>query len=687
MQPLLPNDLYHFVLGADPQIAPDGAAMIFQRIVIEAEKDATTSSLWHVRISDVAAKPFTIGPDDRLPRFAGDGMRIAFVRNVDEAARIHVMPVDGGEPRPVGEQCKAISALAWSPDGRHIAYAATAALDPLTAHIYVDDKTGARHISALPYKRDPEGLLDGRRAHLFVLDVASNVTRQLTSGDFDVGEPSWSPDGTTIACTLSGAMEASMIADIALVDVKRGEMRRLTHSNGPSSVPAFSPDGRRVAWIGHQHGNDTRYHSELFVALVNGGEARSLSIDTDRPSENTINSDLRSASTAVPCWYNEHQVAALVTDGPNTSLRAFDVDSSEISVLADGEREIYAFSFSSEGRIAIAYSTSLVPSEIATLTRGGPEKCLTDLNPWLKDRQIVEPRRLRAIAEDGTELDYWLMMPAATLAPPPAALEIHGGPHATYGNTFFLEFQILAGSGIALIYGNPRGSAGYGQAFASAITGRWGGLDASDLNSILDAALAAEALDDERVAAVGGSYGGSMTTWLLGHSGRFATGISMRACNDFVSFTGATDIGYFLNAELGLGLDRDAMRALFEQSPIRWAEHIDVPLLIMHSEADYRCPIDQGEQLFNLLRMNGKKEVEFVRFTADGHGLSRSGKPRNRILRLRSIARWLLRHLCGTPSASDEAVAGDLFCPLPNETDAEADVDSGGPTWPTKAVR
>jgi dipeptidyl aminopeptidase/acylaminoacyl peptidase len=168
------------------------------------------------------------------------------------------------------------------------------------------------------------------------------------------------------------------------------------------------------------------------------------------------------------------------------------------------------------------------------------------------------------------------------------------------------------------------------------------------------------------VAAVGGSYGGFMTSWLLGHSDRFATGISMRAVNDYVSFTGTTDIGRFLDAELGLDLSPAGMRGMFERSPIRAVASITAPLLIMHSERDYRCPVDQGEQLFNVLRMLGKTNVEFVRFTADGHELSRSGKPGHRVLRMRAIAHWLLRHLAG---ATEDAAAGSLFRPLANESE------------------
>jgi len=438
--------------------------------------------------------------------------------------------------------------------------------------------------------------------------------------------------------------------------------------DGANGGASFSPDGSQLAWIGHRHGNDSRYAGELFVANLDGTNQRSLSATLDRHVGNTIGGDLRSGSSPTPRWRDASTILALVTDGGTTSVRAFDVRSDEITLVAGGEREIYSFAATASGMLAIAFSTELVPSEIALVTADG-ERALTDSNPWLREKRVIAPRRIAAAANDGTPLDAWLMLPADAIPGGPLVLEIHGGPHAAYGATFFLEFQILAGCGFGVVYGNPRGSAGYGQAFASAISADWGGIDASDVLAILDAGLRAAPFDTERIAVAGGSYGGFMTTWLLGHCDRFATGISMRACNDFVSFTGATDIGFFLEAELGAGVSATGMRTLFERSPMRAVERIDAPLLIMHSERDYRCPIDQGEQLFNVLRMLGKSDAEFVRFTGDGHELSRGGKPRHRILRLRAIANWLLRRLGVVSRSSGDDVAGWLFRPLPDEAD------------------
>jgi len=669
LQPLVPSDLLRIVVAVDPQLAPDGRTIIYRRTALDPERDAIGGALWRIGHNGVVA-PFTGGRNDRMPRIAPDGSRVAFVRDIDEKARIHVIPLAGGEACAVGEECARISSLAWSPDGARLAYTAAAAFDSATAHVYLDEKSGARHIRALPYKSDNDGLHDGRRVHLFALDVATGTCRQLTQGDFDAGGATWSPDGRTIAFAIAAAAEASMLSDIAVIDAIGGEVRRITAADGPHAAPAFSPDGRRIAWLGHRHGNDTRYASELLVGNVDGGDCRSLSAVLDRPAGGTVGGDLRSGSVAAPRWRNARDVLALVSDGGNVSLRCFDAESGAVAVVAGGDREIYAFSAAS-GSVALAYATAVVPSEIALVAPDGPERVLTDHHPWLREKVVIAPQRLTLQAEDGVALEAWLMLPPADAgALPPVVLEIHGGPHATYGNTFFLEFQILAGCGLAVVFGNPRGSAGYGHAFGAAITGDWGGVDARDILAILDAALATERLDASRIAAVGGSYGGFMTTWLLGHSERFAAGISMRACNDFVSFTGATDIGRFLAAELGLDLSPIGMRGLFERSPMRAAANISAPLLILHSERDYRCPIDQGEQLFNVLRMLGKTDVEFVRFTGDGHELSRGGKPGHRVLRLRAIARWLLRHLARVPGGEVDAGAGSLFRPLEGEAGA-----------------
>jgi dipeptidyl aminopeptidase/acylaminoacyl peptidase len=365
---------------------------------------------------------------------------------------------------------------------------------------------------------------------------------------------------------------------------------------------------------------------------------------------------------------DDREVLAIVSDEGSASVRAFARDGGGTRVVAGGDRHVYGFSLGDDGALTIAYSTATVPNEIALLEPYGGERTLTDANPWLAEKTVVTPKRYRPRADDGTVLDAWLLMPAArNEAKPPLVLEVHGGPHGAYGHTFFLEFQVLAAQGIAVAYGNPRGSQAYGHPYSSAIRGDWGGLDAADVLRILDGALQQGSFDLARIGVAGGSYGGFMTTWLMGHSDRFAAGVSMRAVNDFISEIGASDLGWFLERELQTRYADDAGRKLFEGSPMRAASAIAAPLLVEHSERDYRCPIDQGEQLFTILRRLGRKETEFVRFAETGHELSRGGKPRSRILRLRAIAHWFIRHLKPAGVQAEPNEAGVLFHPLPGE--------------------
>ena len=671
--PFVPSDLIRFILVADPQIVPDGSAIYYRRSWFDAEADEIRGAIRRVDANN-GERAFTTGTNDRLPRVAPDGSAVAYVGDRDGKARLLLLRLDGGEAEPLAEPYARIVALAWSPDARRVAFVATAPHDPARARAFHDERSGARHIRMLPFKSDQDGLLDGTRKHLYVCDLVEGWTRRLTDGDFDVANPCWSPDGTRIA--FSARVEASetqtAIADICTIDVTGGVFTRLTEGTGPMALPAYSHDGRELAFFGHHHGDDGggRFDYELLVMPSGGGATRSLSAGLGRMVGDAIAGDLRGGASAPPVWsVDDREILTQVCDEGTTTIRAFARDGSGTRVVAGGERHIFGFTLANNGALALAYSTPTVPNEIALIEPYGAERTLTNSNPWLADKHVVAPKRYRPRADDGTQLDAWLLLPPQTHEKAlPLVLEVHGGPHSAYGYTFFLEFQILASAGIAVAYGNPRGSQSYGHHYADAILADWGGLDVADVLRILDGALEQGTFDTKRIGVAGGSYGGFMTSWLLGHSDRFAAGVSMRAVNDFVSEIGASDIGWFLERELKTSYADDAGRAMFEGSPMRAAAGIDAPLLVEHSERDYRCPIDQGEQLFTALRRLGKTNVEFVRFTDTGHEMSRAGKPRSRVLRLRAIAQWFVRWLrpAGVEAAADGA--GALFAPLPAET-------------------
>ena len=674
--PLVPSDLYRLALPGDPELACDGS-VYFALATFDEASDEGRSAIWIVR-PNRAPRRFTSGANDRSPRVARDGT-LAFVGDRGDGKRLYVVAADGGEATPVTPAMEGLAALAWSPGGERLAFVATAPFDAATACIALDERTGARHIRALPFKDDDAGLLDGRRKHLYVVARAGGEPQRLTSGDFDVQAPAWSPDGTQIAFAAQiDIAESAFLADIYVVGFDGAPPRKLTQSRGPANNPAFSHDGAEIAYVAHERGDDVggRYNLEAFVVPAAGGASRSLSAAADRPVIDYLIGDMRGVGgQQAPVWSADDRevFVPLSTEGA-CAVAAFARDGTSHRIVAGGERDISSFVRGDDGTLVFAFSTPVVPAEIALAEPDGTERILTACNPWLAERALRPPVRVRPPARDGTVLDLWLLEPsvddasgpAGAASPAPYVLEVHGGPHTAYGYTFVFEFQMLASHGIGVAYGNPRGSQSYGHAYADAIVGDWGGIDASDVLDLLDAALANANADPARVGLAGGSYGGFMTTLLLGRSDRFAAGVSMRAVNDFVSEVGATDLGWFLESETDAPWT-DGGAKLFALSPMRRAHAISVPLLVEHSERDYRCAIDQGEQLFTLLRRLGRRDVEFVRFTGDGHNLSRTGKPRNRVLRLRAIAHWLLRHLHVAGSASAHG-AGSLFAPLPAES-------------------
>jgi dipeptidyl aminopeptidase/acylaminoacyl peptidase len=531
-----------------------------------------------------------------------------------------------------------------------------------------------RVITRLKYKFDGDGFWDGRYKHIFVVPAAGGEARQLTTGDFDHREPAWSPDGARVAIVANRSpdADATNAADVWMLVPATGEMRRLTETAGPVFAPVWSPDGSTIAYLGHDNACMGASNVMLWTVRADGSEApRCLTRHFDRSLAHHVISDMRGHPTAGrPVWSPDGRwVFVMIADGGRTQLGAVDVADGTVHILTSRRREIYGESYDAARRLVVIAASEagnigdLWVAPIEGTDAGEPfmsvarERRLTRVNAGLLDRvEVSTPRRYAFMGADGWTVEGWVMPPVGYEPGQryPTILAIHGGPHAAYGEAFFHEFQVLAAHGYAVVFTNPRGSQGYGQAFTAATRNDWGGKDYEDVLAGLDAALARfPFLDPDRLGVCGGSYGGYMTNWIIGHTTRFQAAVTMRSIANCLSQWGMSDLAYFKGVWEFPGDPWENPAFYWERSPLAHVHKVTTPLLILHSENDLRCPIGEGEQLFIALKKQGKTAT-FVRFPNEGHELSRSGQPQHRLDRLRLIVDWFVTHV---PPAPRPAVA------------------------------
>jgi dipeptidyl aminopeptidase/acylaminoacyl peptidase len=645
MTGMRPQDVYRLTGVADPRLSPDGGSVAFVVWRIDQESNEYRSTIW-LAPTDGSAPPgqVTFGHRrDADPRWSPDGGWLAFISNRDgDAMQLYVLPATGpGEPRKLTDLKESVQQVAWAPDGTRLAFAARVRDD---AYEEEDDaKRRPRRITRLWYKLDNEGWTIDRPHHLYVVPAdGSAEPSQLTRGDFEDDHPAWSPDGSQIAFVSARHEDWDIVPvnDIYLVAAEGGAPRAVTAGDGLHALPSWSPNGDRIAF-GYTPGILDEPRNARIAVLELGSGARTLL--TEALDRNCI----PYPAIREPIWDGESLVFA-IEDRGNVPLCRVPADGSGPPVRID-ERDGSVLGYDAVGgRIAAAVT---VPTGLPELFVDG--RPLTDVGAsFAAEHTLVAPEPFTAVSPDGTEVDAWIVRPVgvADSETVPMLLNIHGGPFTQYGNRFFDEFQVYANAGYAVVYANPRGSSGYDEEWGRAIRGPveggpgWGSVDYDDLMAVVDEALKRfDFLDADRMGVMGGSYGGFMTSWIVGHTDRFRCAISERAVNDQVSEDGAADFAGFFTAYFG-ATSWDAPEAYAQVSPLTYAKDITTPTLILHSENDFRCPIGQGEQLFTVLRWL-KREVEMVRFPAESHELSRSGSPVHRVMRFEVILEWLGRHL------------------------------------------
>ncbi|WP_046227077.1 S9 family peptidase [Paenibacillus dauci] len=666
------EDLYQFQWTEQPAASPSGEWVVYVSRQVNDKRDGYYSHLRMIRQDGSGDYRFTSGERDHSPAWSPDGRKLAFLRKKDDHTQVWMIPADGGEAYAATDLKHGVASFAWSPDGswllllaeenkeEHLSTENTKVEQNKSSDSASSKSSASKKavvIDRITYKSDGGGLWQGRRTHLYLHSLVDDSGRWLTTGDYDVQSYVWSPDSTQVAFTahIPSADEADpdfvLTNDLYTLPIQGEGLHRWTQNDYGIVSLAWSPDGQQIAFIA----SDQSYHNatltRLYQLTLPDGTISCLCQDSDMLIGNYLVGDSGISSTAEPVFSADGQlIYTLLSERGAVQLIATAVDGSGHQVILDGQRNIHSFTLTADEHVVFVAADSLQPGELFLRdTAQLQEQQLTHWNDeLLSGLRLSVPQELELTAVDGRPLQAWLMPPVQEYDADnraPAVLEIHGGPHMMYGFTFMHEFQLLTSQGYAVIFTNPRGSQGYGQQFVNACRGDYGGGDYRDLMEVTDYVLEHyDWIDKDRLGVTGGSYGGFMTNWIVGHTDRFKAAVTQRSISNWISFYGVSDIGFYFTEDQIGGTPWQQLETLWKHSPLAYVENVKTPILILHGEQDLRCPIEQAEQWFTGLKRLGAV-TRLVRFPDADHNLSRNGHPQLRIQRLEQIAGWFEQYL------------------------------------------
>jgi dipeptidyl aminopeptidase/acylaminoacyl peptidase len=647
-----PTDLDHLAVPGDPQLHPDGqrVAYVLSEVDIDDDRYVRTIHVW----DGTGTRRFSHGPHDVSPRWSPDGRWLAFLRKgTEEGAKpqLHLMPADGGEAQRRTDLPLGVSDLAWAPASDRLVIVGSEYL-PEVAELEDDERRRRpKRITRLPYRTDSQGWIHDRHDRLWLVEVAGEADPTPLAVEVrDPSAPVWRPDGRAVAFVADppGWPELEPHEQPLEVAVESGEVTPLAPP-GMWSTVHYDTDGR-VFLVGLRDPYEWPATNAVWLAA---GDAPPVPVTVH------LDRDVAASGTTGPRFVDGGFLTSAEGRGTvgvvRVQLEGWDPGSGEpptVEEVISGHRTVTGYAVRSDGgAVAFTASDAATPGELYWL-EGGRERCVTDLTKGFRTKVDVRPTQRFVFEREGVELDVWAVLPAdfdeADERSVPVLFNIHGGPTAQYGDVFFDEFQVEAGAGYLVVGTNPRGSSGRGTEWSRAVVGAWGmgdSVDTLDLEAVVDATLARfPQADPDRVGVMGGSYGGYATARLLARTTRYRSAIVERGLLQWESFGGTSDIGpYFDRMFLGTSLleGAEVHRAA---SPVTTAHGITTPTLVLHSENDWRCPPEQGEQFFVALKRAGVP-TEMLRFPDEGHELSRAGTPKHRVERFEAVLDWHARWL------------------------------------------
>jgi len=649
-------DLLRFRIPSTPRLSPDTKSVAFVLRSVDAEHNRTIGRIAVVPTD--ASKAFTVwtsgGGSESDPQWSTDGRFLGFVSTRDDKrGQVFRIPVDGGEAVPVtrlGEG--SLLDWCWSPDSSRLAVLFRP-VDPAHSKDETERRsrehrsTPPRMIDNLRWRMEGTGFLSDVADQVIIVDLATGDHQPWEiGGGRDVSGLTWTPDGSRLLVHHSIADDPDRTQSddgFFLVDVDKGLVEAVAAVRGPKGNAVFSPDGRWIAWLGHDGPDETWgvRNNGLWIRDQITGQCRNLTADWDVHVGDCTLSELHGKGDTGPFWSPDSQsMTVLVSDQGRTFVWRIGID---------GNRELLHENVSGLSAVGTEMAVLAVDSDHAGDIHYAGRQLTRVNDALLSEIYLQKPLAVAPPAPDGLSVPCFVLLPPdaeTTQGPWPTLVYIHGGPHLMYGAThLFHEFQALAAAGYVVLFPNPRGSKGYGEAWTAAIRGDWGKPAMDDVMACVDYAVARGWADPERLGVVGGSYGGYLTAWIVGHTDRFRAAAPERGVYDLVSMAGTCDFPW---------KDHDYFRAdthanseeYRRNSPLTYAGNVTTPTLVIHSEGDLRCPISQAEQYFRALSWEAKAPVRFLRYGPEAnHDLSRGGPPDLRIHRQEQIHAWFDRYL------------------------------------------
>lgn len=692
-RPVATEDLLRFRMADDPQLSPDGRTLAWVRTRISAERDGYASE---IVLTDLASgherrltdRDVAADGSETSPRWSPSGDRVAFLAPgepaadegdapppaetfLDRGAQLWVAPVAPDRPSSAARLTSlrgGVSACAWSPDGATLAFSTLIhperGLEAGPAHAPSDPRErytrDVLHVTGIRWKSDALGLLGDYVRQVCLIDAGGGTVRVLSDGAHDLVAPTWSPDGRRLAAVgnlRDGAdlerRQTIYLFDLSAAAPEPSPLFTLEEMRGGDV--AFSPDGTTIAVCGHDDPDLGQYgFQRLWIVDVASGEGRCVSTEHDVSfGDYSRNQDLRrTGGSDGPRWLPDGDALLLLANRHGAvRLERFELGSSSLTPIVEGRSVVNAFTIDAHAsKVAFRMTDGATPGELHTiaLAPGAKPVRVAGVNDELLAELDLPTPELFVSSSGPVEVEGWIHWPPQRRdgEKVPVLLYTGGGPGGMRAEVFVHEFHLYAAHGYAVLNCNARGNYGYGEAFSDAPRGYWGGVDYEDNMAFVRDALAAHPeLDGDRLAVAGGSYGGFMASWIAARHPEYSAAVVDRTLFNRYAFTGTSDIGILLDKiEFDGKYPWEIPERYLEVSPIAYVGSMDVPTLVVHSEQDYRCPVDQGEQLYMALRVRGVP-TELVRFPNENHELSRNGRPMHRLYRLESYLDWFERWL------------------------------------------